>query len=176
MLFLFIGCSSQADGEQADADVERGQGQSSPTEDQESDGEPDWSGAPLNPFDLRLGHCFNEVSWIDQEAERRINITAEVACTEAHDSEVYFEAEFPAPAGAPYPGEGAMTSWTTERCYEEFESFVGQEYELSKYGIDFLHPTLETFEHPVGRHRRVTCFLYSTEDEQLVGSARNTAT
>lgn len=142
--------------------------------DQEAD-QPEWSGNPLNPFDLRSGDCFNEVSWIDQEAERRISITAEIDCTQPHDKEVYHEAEFPAPAGAPFPGEGPMDAWSTELCYEAFESFVGEEYEISVYGIDFLQPTVETFEHPVGRHRRVTCFLYSTSGDPLVGTARGTS-
>ncbi len=134
--------------------------------------EPEWTGAPLNPFDLRAGQCFNEASWIDLEQDRRISITASIACSEPHDKEVYFEAEFPAPNGAPYPGEDAMTAWSTELCYEAFPDFVGLDYELSIYGIDFLQPTQETFEHPVGRHRRVSCYLYDTSGEQMVDSAR----
>ena len=134
--------------------------------------EPEWTGAPLNPFDLRSGQCFNEASWIDAEQDRRISITAAIDCAEPHDKEVYFEAEFPAPAGAPFPGDTAMTAWSTELCYEAFEPFVGREYELSIYGIDFLQPTQETFEHPVGRHRRVSCYLYDTSGEQMTDSAR----
>ena len=134
--------------------------------------EPDWRGAPLNPFDLRAGQCFNEASWIDLEQERRISITATIDCEQPHDKEVYFEAEFPAPAGAPFPGDDAMTAWSTELCYEAFDDFVGLEYELSIYGIDFLQPTQETFEHPVGLHRRVSCYVYDSSGEQMVDTAR----
>jgi hypothetical protein len=136
---------------------------------------PEWSGDPLNPFDLRSGQCFNEVSWIDEVQERRINITAAIDCAQPHDKEVYFEAEFPAPNGAPFPGDVKMGEWSTEVCYDAFSDFVGEEYELSKYGIDYLQPTKDTFEHPVGRHRRVTCFLYDTGGEQLTSTARGSA-
>ncbi|MGI9605020.1 MAG: septum formation family protein [Acidimicrobiales bacterium] len=174
ILVLAVGiaaCSSAdetSDGPTNPAD-DQGRGASS---DVDVDGEPDWEGAPLNPFDLRAGACFNEVSWTDREQNRRINITAAVDCSRPHDKEVYHEAEFPAPNGAPFPGEDALSAWSTEVCYEAFEDFVGAEYELSVYDIDFLQPTQETFEHPVGRHRRVTCFLFNTEEDKSFGTAR----
>lgn len=145
------------------------------TTDEAEDAIPQVNGAPLNPFDLRSGQCFNEVSWIDEVQERRINVTAAIDCSQPHDKEVYHEAEFPAPAGAPFPGELKMSEWSTELCYDAFLGFVGEEYELSIYGIDFLQPTKETFEHEVGRHRRVTCFLYDTSGEQLTASAQGSA-
>lgn len=168
-------CSSE--GAEADTGSEDASSEDSTSESEEEDESaiPEWTGAPLNPFDLRSGQCFNEVSWIDEVQERRINITAAIDCNQPHDKEVYHEAEFPAPNGAPYPGELKMSEWSTEVCYEAFEDFVGEEYELSMYGIDFLQPTQETFEHPVGRHRRVTCFLYDTGGEPLTTSARGSA-
>lgn len=141
----------------------------------ESSGEPDWTGEQLNPFDLRAGQCFSEWSWFDEQFDRRINITAAVDCSQSHKKEAFFEAEFPAPNGAPFPGETRMTEWSTDVCYAAFADFVGIEYERSIYGIDFIQPTRETFEHPVGRHRRVTCVLHHIDDEDLLGSARQTA-
>ncbi|MBT8207340.1 MAG: septum formation family protein [Acidimicrobiia bacterium] len=137
--------------------------------------EPEWAGAPLNPFDLRKGQCFNEVSWIDVVQDRRIEITAAIDCDQPHDKEMYHEIEFPAPNGAPFPGETKMTEWSTERCFDAFEDFVGEEYVLSAYEIGFLQPTQETFEHPVGRHRRVTCYLYDDAGDKLTESAFLTA-
>lgn len=143
--------------------------------DGETDGEPDWTGAQLNPYDLRVGQCFSEWSWFDDDFDRRINITAAVDCSQPHKKEVFHEAEFPAPNGAPFPGETKMTEWSTDLCYSAFADFVGVDYELSVYGIDFIQPTQETFEHPVGRHRRVTCVLFHIDDIELEGSARQTA-
>jgi hypothetical protein len=141
----------------------------------EDGGEPDWTGAQLNPYDLRAGQCFSEWSWFDTEFDRRINITAAVGCAEPHKREVFYEAEFPAPNGAPFPGETKMTEWSTDLCYDAFADFVGTEYELSIYGIDFIQPTRETFEHPVGRHRRVTCIIYHIDGDDLEGSAQQSA-
>ena len=173
-VLLLTGCSSGGDG---GGDTPAA-GQSSPLDADSVDGDeatqiPEWAGAPLNPFDLRSGQCFNEASWVDLEQDRRISVTAAIDCSQPHDKEVYFEAEFPAPNGAPFPGDDAMTMWSTELCYEAFQDFVGQEYELSVFGIDFLQPTQETFEHPIGRHRRVSCYLYDTTGEKKVESARS---
>ena len=67
-----------------------------------------------------------------------------------------------------------MTEWSTELCYGAFEQFVGLEYELSRYEIGFIQPTEATFEHEVGRHRRVACVLFDEGGEELVGTARAT--
>jgi len=130
------------------------------------------AGAPLNPYDLRSGQCFNEGSWYDEERERRIEMTASIGCDQPHNKEVFHEAIFPAPSGAPFPGETKMTEWSTELCYSAFEDFVGLEYELSVFEITFIQPTEATFEHPVGQHRRVTCVLFDGTTDQKTGSAR----
>ncbi len=180
VLFLALGfaaaCSSSgaddgnsADGESSDASLEQSE-IALPTE---SD-VPNVPGAPLNPFDLRAGECFNQGSWYDEELERRIDLTAMVDCSEDHQREVYHEAEFPAPGGAPFPGEAKMTEWSTQVCYDAFADFVNSEYELSTFEIGFLQPTQATFEHEVGLHRRVTCYLFDPGEDTTAGSARNT--
>ena len=133
---------------------------------------PDVPGAPLNRFDLQLGQCFNEGSWYDEALDRRVDLTATVACTAEHQSEVYHEAEFPAPNGAPFPGDTKMTEWSTQVCYDAFAGFVDAEYEVSTFEIGIVQPTVDTFEHPVGRHRRVFCYLFDTTAETTSGSAR----
>lgn len=137
----------------------------------ELDAAPNVPGAPLNPFDLRAGQCFNQGSWFDEELERRIDLTASVSCDQPHQKEMYHEAEFPAPNGAPFPGEAKMTEWSTQVCYEAFPDFVDSEYELSQFEIGFLQPTQATFEHEVGRHRRVTCYLFDPSADVSTGTA-----
>lgn len=176
-LSILLGaCSSAADDQSAGGGDSDDSPEAAGTEiNADTGGEPDWTGAQLNPYDLRAGQCFSEWSWFDEQFDRRINITAAVDCSEPHKKEVFHEAEFPAPNGAPYPGETKMTEWSTDVCYGAFADFVGTDYELSVYGIDFLQPTQETFEHPVGRHRRVTCVLFHIDGDDLVDSARQTA-
>lgn len=174
-VLALAGCTSGTDDTTESPEVEAAATEADDEEEFDETVEPDWEGAPLNPFDLRQGQCFNEVSWIDVEQDRRIEITAAIECTEPHDKEMYHEVEFPAPNGAPFPGETKMTEWSTERCFDAFEDFVGEEYVLSAYEIGFLQPTKETFEHQVGRHRRVTCYLYDDSGEKLTESAYLTA-
>lgn len=168
-------CSSASEENSEEQSNDEQGGEQLSTDTGEDSGEPDWTGAQLNPYDLRVGQCFSDWSWFDEGFDRRINITAAVDCSEPHKKEVFHEAEFPAPNGAPFPGETKMTEWSTDLCYGAFADFVGVDYELSVYEIDFIQPTQATFEHPVGRHRRVTCVLYHLDGADLEGSARQTA-
>ena len=129
-------------------------------------------GAPLNRFDLQVGQCFNEGSWYDENLDRRVDLTASIDCATEHQHEVYHEAEFPAPNGAPFPGEDKMTEWSTQVCYDAFDDFVAAEYEVSLFEIGFVQPTRDTFEHPVGRHRRVFCYVFDAGGEWVSGTAR----
>ena len=143
------------------------------TDDEDIESEiPSVPGAPLNRFDLQIGQCFNEGSWYDENLDRRVDLTASIDCEAEHQNEVYHAAEFPAPNGAPFPGEDKMTEWSTQLCYDAFEGFIDQEYEESLYQIGFVQPTRDTFEHPVGRHRRVFCYVYDLGGDWLAGTAR----
>lgn len=174
---VFLGACSSSPDEAAQSDGEVPNEITPDTdasgEPAEPEGPPAVIGAPLNPFDLRAGQCYNEGSWFDDERERRIELTATVGCEQPHQREVFFEAEFPAPNGAPFPGDVAMDEWSTELCYTAFSDFVGLDYELSRYEIGFIHPTEATFEHEVGRHRRVACVLFDLSGDELTGSAQN---
>ena len=141
------------------------------TVDAEEDAVPNVPGAPLNRFDLQVGQCFNEGSWYDEELDRRIELTASVDCEQVHQNEVYFDGEFPAPSEAPFPGDDKMSEWSTQLCYDAFNDFVDNEYEVSTYEIGFIQPTQDTFEHPIGRHRRVFCYVFDTSGDPTSGSA-----
>ncbi len=171
LVVLIAGCSSGTGDELGGSDESGGPSDGPAADDEDLPAEPEWTGAPLNPFDLEVGQCFNEYSWVDVDLDQRINLTTVVGCAEAHDREVYHSAEFPAGAGAPFPGETTMEAFSTELCYDAFEGFIGLEYELSEYQLSFLHPTKETFEHPVGRHRRVLCFIHPSNGAQTESSA-----
>ena len=177
---LFAACSSSAtDAGKAVGQLTQGVG-TSPEDDVETEvlaavAIPEVPGAPLNRFDLQVGQCFNEGSWFDEELDRRVELTASVDCDQEHQSEVYFETTFPASAGAPFPGEDALAEWSTQACYDAFEPFVGLEYEISSYEIGFVSPTRDTFEHPVGLHRRVFCFVHDTTGSEIVGTVRGSA-
>ncbi len=183
ILFALIAgaCSSDSVDEEAAKDsfddagiaIVAGESDTEATGEPESD-IPEVPGAPLNRFDLEVGQCFNEGSWYDENLDRRVDLTASIDCAQAHQSEVYHEASFPAPNGAPFPGDDKMTEWSTQVCYDQFAPFVGADYEESSLEIGFVQPTRDTFEHPVGRHRRVFCYVHHISAEPIVGSAEGT--
>ncbi len=128
-------------------------------------------GLIINPYDLEVGQCFN--SYLTALGENQFEeLTTMVDCSEPHDGEVYFQIFHPGEAGEPYPGQDELQEWAQQHCYEQFEGFVGQEYELSELDIGIMQPTAETWSDPVGRHRQVTCYVDAWRGGRLMGSMR----
>ncbi|MDH4170419.1 MAG: septum formation family protein [Acidimicrobiia bacterium] len=136
------------------------------------EGEPDWVGEAVNPFDVHLGECINRYEW--SENDNRVDLTTIVSCEGAHDREVFFETDFPAEAGAPYPGRDPIEEFARTTCYGAFESFVGVAFEVSDLEITFTVPPEENFTDPQARYRGVVCYLYDPGGRPLSGSARGT--
>ena len=133
----------------------------------------DIAGQIINEYDLVAGECFNRFEGL--EAGRRLAITARVGCDEPHSAEVYHTFELDAAHPAVYPGDDAVRGFALRVCYENFEGFVGEMYELSVYEIGVFIPNRTNFEHEVARYRRVHCWLHHLDDEPLVGTAAGTA-
>ena len=151
----------------------------------EGDGSPDTSGelGPIDPLDI-VGEIINEYSLVGGDcfnrfeglqAGRRLAITARVDCDESHWAEVYHTFELDAPHPAVFPGDDAVRGFALRVCYEQFDAFVGEVYELSVYEIGVFTPNRTNFEHEVARYRGVHCWLHDANDELLSGTAMGTA-
>lgn len=130
-------------------------------------------GVVVNPFELVTGDCFNEYVLVDANDVPQ-DVTTALDCNLAHDGEVYFHLFYPGDAQTPFPGESKLGEWAQEQCFNEFEAFVGQAYELSELEIGVILPTLETWTGP-GLHRQVTCYVMAWRGGQLQGSMRGTS-
>jgi len=179
-----------ADGAAA-ADVVAGQSADSGAGQDSEPSESDGAGAPdepveLGPIDpldipgeiiseysLVEGDCFNRLEGL--QSGRRLAITARVGCDQSHWAEVYHTFELDAPHPAVYPGDDAVRGFARRVCYEQFEAFVGETYELSVFEIGVFTPTRTNFEHEQARYRGVHCWLYHTDDLPLSETARGTA-
>ncbi len=128
----------------------------------------------IGDYDLLNGDCFNRIE--DLQAGRRVVITSRVDCSTPHTYEVFHTFELDAPHPSVYPGDRVMTDFTRKVCYDHFEAFVGEMYELSIYEIGVFTPDRTNFEHEVARYRGVHCWLYRTDGEPMVASAQGTAT
>jgi hypothetical protein len=131
-------------------------------------------GEPINQYDLVLGDCFDRVEGL--RAGRKVEITSRIDCAETHQYEVFHTLQYPATHPAIYPGDDAMTDYGLNACYQQFESFVGEIYELSVYEIGVFTPNRDNFEHSVARYRGITCWLFRDDLEPTEGSARDSAT
>ena len=129
-------------------------------------------GVVVSPYELVTGDCFNEYILVDAN-EVRQEVTTALDCNLAHDGEVYFHLFFPGDANTAFPGESRLDEWSQEQCFMQFESFVGQSYELSELDIGMILPTLETWT-GAGLHRQVTCYVQPWQGGQLQGSMRGT--
>ena len=133
----------------------------------------DIPGEIISEYSLVEGDCFNRFEGL--QAGRRLAITARIGCDEPHWGEVYHTFDLDAPGSAIYPGDDAVRGFALRVCYEQFEAFVGEIYELSVYDIGVFTPNRTNFEHEVARYRGVHCWLYDPNDESLSGTARGTA-
>ncbi len=133
----------------------------------------DIPGEIISEYSLVEGDCFNRFEGL--QAGRRLAITARTGCDEPHWGEVYHTFELDAPAPAIYPGDEAVRGFALRVCYEQFEAFVGEIYELSVYDIGVFTPNRTNFEHEVARYRGVHCWLYDTNAESVSGTAEGTA-
>ncbi|MXZ31392.1 MAG: hypothetical protein F4078_08370 [Acidimicrobiia bacterium] len=128
-------------------------------------------GLIVNRFELEVDQCFN--SYLTALGDSQFEeLTTVVDCAGPHDGEVYYQDFHPADASAAFPGAEGMLAWAQRQCYEQFEGFVGAEYELSELEIGVLHPTEETWTDPLGRHREVTCYVEAWRGGRLLGSMR----
>ena len=153
--------TTEASGDSENEDDENGDDEISPL---------DITGEIISRYDLVDGDCFNQVDSV--RAGRKVTITSRLDCDQPHWAEVFHTFEVDAPHPAIYPGTRAMEDLARRGCYERFESFVGQIYELSVLRIGIFIPDRANFEHPEARYRGIHCWLYHGEEETVEGSIR----
>ena len=118
----------------------------------------------IDVFDLQVGDCFDDGDAYSDE----ISTLPAVPCNEPHDNEAY--AAFNVSLDS-YPGDIAMWEMANEECYNRFESFVGRDYESSRYDYFTLHPTSQSWAQ---NDREVVCAIYDMDLRKLTGSVRGT--
>lgn len=133
----------------------------------------DIAGEIISEYSLVDGDCFNRFEGL--AAGRRLAITARVDCDEPHWAEVYHTFSLEAAHPAVFPGDDAVRGYALRVCYEQFDAFVGEVYELSAYEIGVFTPNRTNFEHDVARYRGVHCWLYDTDEDLVSGTAAGAA-
>ena len=118
-----------------------------------------------NVFSLDEGTCFDDVDEFFAAGGGEVGDVPIVECDGPHDNEVYalFDIE-----GEEHPGAEAVEAAALDGCFDRFASYVGREYETSRFDFAWLTPTPRSWEEG---DREVVCFLYDVDLAVLEGSA-----
>jgi len=117
-------------------------------------------------FSLKVGDCLNQQA---SEEATEVSSVPTVPCSEPHDSEAYAAMDMPA---GDFPGDQAVSDAADTFCYDEFEKFVGMNYDESVLELATFFPTAESWAE--GDHE-ILCFVYSPDGPStgtLAGAAR----
>ena len=113
---------------------------------------------------LSVGECINEDQIDPYLAGEDYSITP---CDAPHDNEVYFVYEWPE---GPYPGDAETENELDEICLDEFEGYVGTDYETSTLDVWLLLPDQQGWKYG---ERFGECLLYDMDGTKLTGTAQN---
>ena len=104
-------------------------------------------------FTLAVGDCFND------EAGEVITSVKVLKCTEPHDNELYYEYSLPNDFfGSESYSQDKIYTDAEEKCFPEFESFIGSSFDDTALNFSYLFPTEESW----GEHdRSIQCMVYS---------------
>ncbi|PRY64629.1 putative regulator of septum formation [Glaciihabitans tibetensis] len=117
-------------------------------------------------FALAVGDCTND----DAAADTEVTTVAVVPCADPHDNEVYLTQDL---AGDEYPGDDEIATQADTICYDEFQGFVGLDYDSSRLDYFPYTPTRDSWE--LGADREVACLVYDAAGDQLTGSVAGIA-
>lgn len=90
----------------------------------------------------------------------------EVACDGPRDVEAFFWAEF---EDEPFPGDEYLADAAADTCTEAFAVYVGTTVDQSRYAIDWLVPSADTW---AGGDREAVCLVTSGTDSPLTETVK----
>ena len=117
----------------------------------------------VSALDLQAGDCFNGGGGAE------ISDVQGVPCGEAHVFEVFAVATHD---DGDFPGAEALQANAEEMCLADFEAYVGLSYEESKYVVQTINPSEETWE---AGDRATLCVLSTDDKAEQTGSAKGSA-
>lgn len=124
----------------------------------------------VNAFSLEVGDCFDDPDGVDLGTQTTVFELPAVPCSQPHDNEVFALIALEGDDDE-YPGTEEVQTLGFERCYDEFEAYVGAPYEESALEFDpYLFPTAQTW---AAGDREIVCAVYNPDLSPLTGSTRD---
>ena len=124
------------------------------------------SACSQNALEFTIGECVNLPDGT------QISDYETVDCGEAHDAEVYALPQHPDGAEAAFPGQSVLEEFADERCKQDFEAYVGIEYNQSTIYSTALTPSQESWDG--AEDREIVCLLVGEPLEDSSGFAQLT--
>jgi hypothetical protein len=119
-------------------------------------------------FHLQTGECFHSSAGTAGKTVR-VKDVSPLACTVAHDGEVFAVVTHPAATNVAYPGDEAVADFAAAECLQRFPGYTGAGYDDSDLEVASVRPDRESW---AGKHdREVACVLYK-RNSTLTGSRR----
>jgi Domain of unknown function (DUF4190)/Septum formation len=92
------------------------------------------------------------------------------SCGEPHEGEVFAVGDLPDAGSDPYPGEGVVQRDVGGRCLDEFEPYVGTDYDSSDFDFVYVYPSKANWRSDDGRY---VCIAFDLSGEDLDEPVRN---
>jgi hypothetical protein len=119
-------------------------------------------------FQLKTGDCFTSEAGTAGRTVELEDVTT-VACSEAHEGEVFAVATHPAARDVAYPGDDSVADFAQAECLQQFPAYTGATYDDSDLEVATVRPDKDSWSDK--DDRQVACVLYQ-KGETLTGSRR----
>src|SRR3990172_9570847 len=90
-----------------------------------------------NAAELKVGDFFDEPASLSETVED----VQHHPCSDEHDAEVFFVADYPVSGSPLYPTDAEMEAWVAQACFPAFKSYTGKDFETDPdLGIAWFQP------------------------------------
>jgi Septum formation len=120
-----------------------------------------------NADDLTVGACFDRPT-----AGQDFSTVEKHECTEAHDAEVVFIAEYTS-GGATLPIKLTLDSFVSDSCVPAIERYTGRSADaIDDLGLGYISPNDDGWK---SGDRTITCYVYNLDDSKLTKTVKGAA-
>ncbi len=114
----------------------------------------------VDPDTLIVGDCFISVFSHTVENDNDYgDLVARLDCSLPHDAQMYSRYQV---ANDTYPGDEIMSDQVDDRCYSDFESYLGAPYGTVALDFGYNYPRGDLWDAP--QERWASCFFISDTD------------
>jgi hypothetical protein len=116
-----------------------------------------------NADDLKVGACFDR-----PPSGQDFSTVEQHPCTEAHDAEVIFVAEYT--GSTTLPSASDFETYTSDNCVPAAEAYLGKTAEnITDMGLGYITPNQSGWD---GGDRTILCYVYNSDHSKLTTSVK----